>query len=326
MQRVVIVVTDGMVTLRDTLTMSGAVPALKGDGLLGLLPADVSFSFEEFGNLPGSHMIPAQALDLSRRVATLLADEDVRGVVVTHGSDTLEETAYLLDITLESAKPVVVTPAARGFVQSGYDSVRNLADALRVAAHPAARGCGVLAVAAGEIHAAGQVMLLDGGAVPLLHSPLMGAVGRVRGGDVHIGQQPRRGSIVPAPRLVETVDLIRVTQGGEDRQLRHCITDGVAGVVLEVLGSGRVPPWWLPAIGEAVSQRMSVVVTARTLVGTLGDEYAYVGAYHDLRRLGVLFAPDLPGVKARIRLMLALGVAHTPAGVRQWFTADSHGG
>jgi asparaginase (EC 3.5.1.1) len=101
--------------------------------------------------------------------------------------------------------------------------------------------------------------------------------------------------------------------------LRRAIADRTAGVVIEAFGSGRVPPWWLPAIQEALARRIMVVIATRTGNGVLYDEYGYVGAYHDLSRLGVLFAHHLNGPKARIKLMLALGAVRRPEDVRVWF-------
>jgi L-asparaginase len=119
------------------------------------------------------------------------------------------------------------------------------------------------------------------------------------------------------------VDLIRITQGADDRLLRHSIADNVAGVVLEAFGGGRVPPWWLPTLADAIARRVMVVIATRCIGGSLGDEYGYVGSYHDLLRLRTLFAPHLGGSKARIKLMVALGAARSPDEVRQWFHAKS---
>jgi L-asparaginase len=115
------------------------------------------------------------------------------------------------------------------------------------------------------------------------------------------------------------VDLIKIGQGAEDRMLRHSIEDGVAGIVIEAFGSGRVPPWWLPAISEALAQRTAVVIATRCGAGSLHDEYGYVGAFHDLQRLGLLFAHNLSGAKARIKLMVALGAARKPGELKAWF-------
>ncbi|HEX9370988.1 MAG TPA: asparaginase, partial [Roseiflexaceae bacterium] len=152
-------------------------------------------------------------------------------------------------------------------------------------------------------------------------APGGGPIGRVEGERVWLRHRPSQRLYIPCSRIEELVDLIKIGQGMSDRQLRHSIEDGVAGIVIEALGSGRVPPWWLPAIGEAIAQRTAVVIATRCGAGSLYDEYGYVGAFHDLQRLGVLFAHNLSGVKARIKLMVALGAARKPEELRGWFAA-----
>jgi L-asparaginase len=128
-----------------------------------------------------------------------------------------------------------------------------------------------------------------------------------------------RRHYIPCSRLEERVDLIHLTQGIDVRLLRHSLEDGVAGIVLDTFGSGRVPPWWLPTISEAARQRTVIAITTRTGAGGLGDDYGYLGAYHDLKRANLLFVHDLNGIKARIKLMVALGAARNVYELRGWF-------
>ena len=116
--------------------------------------------------------------------------------------------------------------------------------------------------------------------------------------------------------------MIIATQGADDRQLRASIDSNANGIVIAALGGGRVPPWWLPTIQEALTRRIPVVVTTRCLKGVCYDEYGYVGEYHDLKRLGVMFAQGLSPVKARIKLMVALGAAQHQQELRAWFAED----
>jgi L-asparaginase len=320
MKRVVVFSVDGMIAVRGGPMVSGSLPTIKGEEFLSLLPrAEVTTLFEEYSSLPSSHFTPAGALELSRRIEPVLATPDVAGVVVTHGTDTLEETAYLLDLTLNSPKPVVFTGATRPASSPGFDGLGNLAGAVRVAAADAAQGLGVVVCFDEEIHAAAQVQKTDTRARRSFGSPGSGALGRVDGDRVWIDRRPTNRMHIPCQRLEEMVDLIRLTQGADERLLRHCIDDGVAGLVIEAFGSGRVPPWWLPLISEAVQRRIAVVITSRCQSGGLGDDHGYVGAYHDLRRIGVLFARNVSGVKARIKLMVALGSARSLRELRSWF-------
>lgn len=320
MKRIVVLTTGGTIAMKTSPMVGGAVPSLKGEDFLALLPRDgIDLSFEEFSNLPSSHFTPANGLELSQRVESTLLAPDVDSVVVTQGTDTLEETAYLLDLTLKLTKPVVFTGSMRTATSPGYDGVRNLSNAIRVATTPEARDLGVLVVFGDEIFAASEVQKVHSQAQNAFQSPGSGPLGRIETNRIWLQHRPVQRQHIPCARLEEMVDLIRLAQGADDRLLRHSIEDGVAGIVIETFGSGRVPPWWLPAISEAISRRTVVAITSRCVVGSLGDTYGYVGAFHDLQRLGVLPAHNLSGPKARIKLMVALGAARNVAELRKWF-------
>jgi L-asparaginase len=318
-QKIAVITAGGSIAARRGPGAGASVATIKGDDLMSQLPRDIDLSFAEFSNLPGSHFTPAQGLELARRVEAALQPDEVSGVVVAHGADTLEETAYLLDLVLAAEKPVVITGAVRPPTTPGYDGLTNLASAIRVAAAPEARGLGALVVFAERIFAAAAVQNVHSQALEAFAAPGAGSLGRVEAGRVWVAQRPAQRQHIPCTRLEERVDLITIGQGADDRLLRHALEDGVAGVVLEVFGGGRVPPWWLPTIREAITQRTAVAVASRCGAGALHDEYGYVGAYHDLHKLGVLFAHHLSGAKARIKLMVALGAARRMEDVRAWF-------
>jgi len=324
MKKVIVFTIDSTISLKRSPMLVGALPALKGDDFLALLPRDeVELVFEEVSSIPSSHMTPAAALDLSQRVDSALLLPDINGVVVLHGTDTLEETAYLLDLTINSVKPVVMTGALRHPTSPGYDGVMNLSNAIRVAASAEARDLGVLVVLNDEIHAASAVQQMHSQSLGAFQSPDGGLLGRVVERQVLIRQRPVRRQYIPCSRLEERVDLLHLSQGADVRLLRHSIEDSAAGIVLETFGSGRIPPWWLPTVAEAARRRTVIAITTRCGVGGLGDEYGYLGAYHDLKRANLLFVPDLSGVKARIKLMVALGAARNVYELRGWFGGEA---
>ncbi|NNJ11458.1 asparaginase [Chloroflexales bacterium ZM16-3] len=322
MKRIVVITTGGAIGARRGPMVGGAMPALKGEDFLAVLPrSGVDLVFEEFANLPGSHFTAVSSLDLAHRVEAILSSPDIDGAVIIHGPDTLEETAYLLDLTVSSPKPVVFTGAIRSSASVGYDGVVNLASAIRLAMAPEAQDLGVVTLFGDEFHAASELQQVDSQSLNAFASPGSGPLGRVEGERIVVRHRPGGRQHIACQRLEEMVDLIRVTQGADVRQLRHSIEDGVAGVVIESFGGGRLPPWWLPQITDAMQRRTVVVITTRCMSGGLGDEFGYVGAFHDLRRLGVLFAQQLSGPKARIKLMVALGTARNTSELRGWFAA-----
>lgn len=307
MPKILILSTGGALVVRRALGSRDDQPLA--------LRSDLLVTIEEFTNLPGSHLTPQQVLALTQRMNALRDMYD--GIVVATGSDTLEETAYLIDLLVPDGPPLAVTSLPR-LNASGATATNGLQAAITVAATPAAAGLGALVVVDDTIYAAATVRSHYSQGIGMF-TAAGGALGRIEGEQAVIRFRPLARQYIAASRLVEPVDLIRVAQGADDRQLRHSIADNVAGIVIETLGSGRVPPWWLPALGEAVQRRIPVVAASRAGAGGLGDEFGFVGAYHDLRKLGVIFAPDLSGVKARLKLMAALAVARSPAELRALF-------
>lgn len=312
--------TGGTIAMKRGPMVGGAVPSLKGQDFLSLLPrSEHRVQFEEFVNLPSSHMNPALVTDLIHRIEHRIATPEIAGLVLTHGTDTLEETAFLLDLAIPASKPIVVTGAMRTATAVGYDGISNLADAIKVAGTEAAHDQGVLVVFDEQIYAAAEVQKTHGQALHAFDAPGSGPLGSTSSGQAVFRHRTLRTPTIPFHHLVEPVDLFTAVQGGDDRLLRHALETGTRGIVIETFGSGRVPPWWLPTIQEARSRGLPVVITSRTGAGSLGDEYGYVGAYHDLRRLGCVFAHGLNGPKARIKLMLALGAVESPEEVRRFF-------
>ncbi|MEF3273497.1 MAG: asparaginase [Chloroflexus sp.] len=307
MPKLLILSTGGALTIRRALSSRDDQPVM--------LRSDLVATIEEFTNVPGSHLTPPQVLALAQRINTLRDTYD--GIVVASGSDTLEETAYLLDLLLPDGPPVVITSLPR-LSSSGVGSPNGLQAAITVAATPAAAQLGVLVVVDDTIYAAASVQAQFSQGSRMFTDPY-GPLGRVEGEQANLWLRPINRQYIAASRLVEPVDLIRIGQGVDDRQLRHSIADQVAGIVIETLGSGRVPPWWLPAIGDAIQRRIPVVAVSRAGAGGLGDEFGFVGAYHDLRKLGVIFAANISGIKARVKLMAALAVARSPAELRALF-------
>lgn len=320
MRNVVVLTTGGTISSRRGPQVAGAVPLLKGADFLALLPrGEFNVTFQDFANLPSSHITPSMALDLAQRISGIVLSDSVDGVVVTHGTDTLEESAFLCDLVLDTPKPVVFTGSMRITTDVGYDGVSNLMGALRAAAAPQCRELGVLVAFNDRLYAASAVQKVHSQAVDAFAAPGTGPVGTLTANEVRIVSRPAGRTYIPCSRLAERVDVLFAAQGADDRLLRASIESGASGIVIAAFGGGRVPPWWLPTIQEALSRRIPVVVTTRCLDGTCYDEYGYVGEYHDLKRLGVLFAQGLSPAKARIKLMVALGAAHQPQELREWF-------
>lgn len=297
--------------MQHDVAAGGAVPTLGAADFTAALPPGLpELRTEELVNLPSSHFTLGTLRTIRERVAALAAVPDVGGIVVTHGTDTLEEVAYLLDLTVPGEKPVVLTGAMRAASDVGYEGYANLQAAVRVAAAPQARGLGALVVLDDEIHAARYVTKVHTLSTATFQSPGWGPVGRVEGDVVIVARRPER-RVWPWRGLEPNVPLLKLAVGMPAGPLEDVLARGARGVVVEALGGGRVPPWWLPAIERARTHGVAVVIASRCPSGRVWDTYGYPGAYRTLADLGCLFAEGLNGQKARIKLMVVLATAQT---------------
>lgn len=306
---VVVVSTGGTIAMRPDPQTGKLVPAVSGEELVEMLdwPEAPPLELDDLMSVPSFDMHGATALTLAERVGEHVARDDVAGVVVAHGTDTMEETVFLVDRLLSSEKPAVVTGAQRSADERDTDGPRNLRDAVRVAASPAARGRGALVVFAGEIHAAREVRKVHTSALRAFASPGYGPIGHVDGDEVVFRARPeRRAPLRPPLGRIETrVDLLRLYAGSDDRFLRASLASGTRAIVLEGTGRGNANEVVLAAVRDAVQAGVAVVVCSRCAEGRVEPVYGRGGG-KDLAEAGALFAGDLSGPKARILLQLAL--------------------
>ena len=300
----VVVSTGGTIAMRPEPGTGKLVPATTGDELLETLdwPDAPPFELDDFVQVPSFDMHGALALSLARRVLDHRAP-----AVVTHGTDTMEETVYLIDRLLpDGAPPVVLTGAQRAGDEPDRDGPRNLRDAIRVASSPAAQGRGAMIVFAGEIHAAREVRKVHTSAVRAFASPGHGPIGHVDGDRVVFSRRPERRPALPVPEALVDVDLIRLHAGSDARFLRTAVKSGVRAIVLEGTGRGNANDQVLEGVREAVSSGVTVVVCSRCVEGRVKPVYGRGGG-RDLAEAGAVFAGDLAGPKARVLLQLAGG-------------------
>jgi L-asparaginase len=266
---------------------------------------------EEVARVNGWNVTPATMLEVSRRVARALADDGVSGAVVTHGTDTVEETAFFCDVTVASEKPVVFAAAMRSAGETGADGPRNLACAVEVARSPAARGLGAMVVLADEIHAARWVRKQHSFRPSAFGSPGHGPVGAVAPGSVRVHMPPpRRFLVSPPPALDRPVPVVQTYTGMEEGAIEAVLdATRAAGLVVEGTGLGNVPGSAEHGIVAAVERGLPVVVATRAQVGGTGAVYGGPGGGVTLRERGTIEAGGLSAAKARLLLMLVLAEA-----------------
>jgi L-asparaginase len=305
---VLMVFTGGTISMK-VVPGRGAVPARSGREILEQVPQVASLAritCEDFDRLPGPHWSPM--LELARALDARLADGTFVGAVVTHGTDTLEETAYLLDLVLRTDRPVVLTGAMRTADDPAWDGPNNLIAAVRAVADRSDRAAGVAVMMAGSLHAARSVVKSHTDALDAFSSAAWGSVARER---------------IATDRIEERVDLVDAYAGADAKFIRHAVATGARGIVIAALGRGNVPPAMLAGVREAVAAGVVVVVCSRCGRGRTAPSYGYEGGGVTLEEAGAIFAGDLPGSKARVKLMVHLGAGSTVETIEESF-ARSH--
>jgi L-asparaginase len=299
----------------------GAVPALTADEILAQVPglADIAdVEVEEFSRLPGPHVTPDQMWRLARRASAWLERPDVDGLVITHGTDTIEETAYLLDLVLLSDKPVVLVGAMRTVSDVGWDGPANLLAAVRVAASPAARGRGVLVVMDDHILPALEVRKVHTESSSSFATPEFGPLGQVDAGQVIFRRQPQPRPAWRDPaaepglrvaRLETQVALVQAYTGMEADSINDACARGPKGLAVIAFGRGNVPPAIVPGLRAAIDRGILVTISSRCIAGRVSPRYGYDGGGLQLQKAGAVLAGDLSGAKTRLLQMVVLGFA-----------------
>ena len=290
---------------------------------------------EQFSNVASSQLTLDQWLQLARRINDLFArDAGLAGVVVTSGTDTLEETAYFLNLTVHDERPVVLVGAMRNPSTLGYEGPANLLQAFRVAADPLSRGKGALVVLNDEINAAREVTKTDALRLHTFQTRGYGVLGVVDSDRVVYYREPLRRHTTTSEFDVATltalprVDIIMVYQGAAGDLIKAAVDHGARGLVVAGAGAGATSGTQQEGVRYAVSKEVFVVIGTRTGAGRIpatrspgsrsrpGSEDPDAEA----RRRFVLGAEDLAPLKARILLMLALTKTTDPAEIRRMFT------
>jgi L-asparaginase len=323
MKNVLIILTGGTIAMKTSGTL-GVVPTNEfAEFLRGFPQLTTTANVEvfEFSNIPSPYMTPLMMFELANQID--LKSKDYDGIVITHGTDTLEETAYLCNLVLRTSKPVVFTAAMRSGSDLGLDGPRNIIGAVRVASHPDSSGLGVLIVMNDEIHPADEVVKTDTGKVDSFMSPGYGPLGNVDPDLIIYKRRSLNRDSIPTDSLETNIDLIKAVAGMDGRFIQASINKGAKAIVIEAMGRGNLPDYLEPDIKAALDKGLLVVLASRTYTGRVLPEYGYPGGGKHLQDMGVILADDLQGIKARLRLMVLFGKYKDPTLVRKHFHPKS---
>jgi len=311
--RTVLVLTlGGTIAMTRTAAASGVTPTLTGSDLVGAVPGlqdAANVTVEDFRQMPGASLTISDIVCLVDRLQR--ADQEgVDGVVVTQGTDTLEETAYLTSLYYQGTMPVVFTGAMRNAATAGADGPANLLAAVQTAVSTEARGNGVLVVLADEIHAARHVRKMHTTSPGAFESPSTGPLGRVTEGAARFHRSLSPIAPVPLPvGALPQVEIVIASLGSSGTLLKG-LEGEVSGLVVAAFGAGHVPETWCHRL-EALTATMPVVLASRIGAGSvLTSTYAFPGSESDLLARGLISAGMLDPYKARL-LLTALVAAES---------------
>lgn len=271
--------------------------------------SNVDLHTEEIFNVPSPHMTPERMLKLSLRIRKA-EKEGFFGVVVTHGTDTLEETAMFLDLTLDGHMPVVVTGAMRSSNQVGSDGLYNFYSAIRVASNDDSVDKGVVVVMNDEIHAARFVTKTHTTNVATFRTPTFGPIGVVAEEHVNYVQQVIPHEHVAIDHIENPVYLIKAYAGMTPDLFETINNKKTKGVVIEALGAGNMPPVTLPALQSLLDNHIPLILVSRCFNGIAEPVYDYEGGGVNLQKMGITFCEGLNGPKARIKLLVGLSAGY----------------
>ncbi len=326
-KRIAVIFTGGTISMKVDERLAAAIPALSSEEIMSMVTnidriADIEVI--TFGSYPGPHMTPEHIWELSTLVKNTISRDDIDGVVITHGTDSLEETAYFLDLNINCEKPIVFVAAMRNSSELGYDGPSNLSSAICTATSEDAKNKGVLIVLNNEVNSARETTKSHTLSLDTFKSLEFGPLGIVDNDEVIFYRNIIKHDHIETDTYEKKVALIKACVGIDSDYMDYALAHGTKGFIIEAMGRGNVPPDLVPGIANAIQKGIPVVIVSRCPMGRVLDSYGYKGGGKDLRNLGAIFGGNLNGQKARIKLMLALGKTNSYAEIKQMFEIGAY--
>jgi L-asparaginase len=321
-----LIATGGTIAMKIDPVKKAPVPAISGEDLIATVPEIekvARIEVQNLSNVPSDYMDPDRWIQLQKAVAQALARPEVAGVIVSHGTDTLEETAWFLDLTVDSEKPVVLIGAQRNASEKDFDGPRNLLNAARICVAPSARRMGSMIALNNQINAAREAVKTHTSDVETFKSGDFGVLGVADNDRVIFYRAPVRRQHV-ALRVQEgqhlpRVDIVDMYGGADGALVRAAVAAGSRGLVIQALGWGNMNVPMFEAVKEVIAKGIPVVISTRVWNGRVLPNYGFQGGGKTLQDAGAIFADNLTPQKARILLMLALQTTSNAQEIQRLF-------
>ncbi|WP_422392252.1 asparaginase [Niallia oryzisoli] len=309
MKKVILITTGGTIASKPNASSGKlASGALTGEELADLcnLPKDIEVVVESAFQKASMHLTFEDLTKLKNLIEHYFKDKSVDGIVVTHGTDTLEETAYFLDLTVGDERTVVVTGSQRSIDDAGSDVYINMRHAIYTACEEDLRGSGTVVVFNERIFAAKYVKKEHASNIQGFNAFGFGYLGIIDNDKVQIFQKPIKHEYYKMQNPIPTVDLIKCYLEADGKFIKAARECGVKGIVLEGVGRGQVAPKMMEEIEKAIEAGITIVITTSSEEGAVYPTYDYYGSTYDLCNKGVILGGDYDSKKARIKLAVLL--------------------
>lgn len=321
MKKILVIHTGGTIAMSEDKDTGKVLPGEVNPlhETYALLSQVAEVTMDDFLNLPSPHITTEHMIELSNYIHAQLVESQFDGVVVTHGTDTLEETAYLLDLLHGNDTPIILTGAMRSSNELGADGPHNLISSVRVAASDEAKDKGVLVVFNDEIHTAKNVTKTHTSNIATFQSPQYGPLGIVTKRGVHFHHNLVNKEHYKTLGLSKKVVLLKAYAGMHKELLQSVRNIQIDGLVIEALGQGNLPPALVEEVEAFLREDIPIVLVSRCFNGIVQDIYSYDGGGKQLKDKGVIFTNGLNGPKARLKLMVTLEMDYQMEEIREAF-------
>ncbi|MDQ1145232.1 L-asparaginase [Bacillus sp. SORGH_AS 510] len=309
MKKVVLLTTGGTIASKPNKDSGKlASGAITGEELASMcnLPNDIEVIVESVFQKASIHITFDDLIVLKNKIEEYFKDETVSGVVVTHGTDTMEETAYFLDLTIDDSRSVVVTGSQRSPEDLGSDVYINMRHAIYTACSHDLHDAGTVVVFNERIFAARYVKKEHASNIQGFNAFGFGYLGIIDNDQVHVFQKPIKREYFNIQSAVPQVEIIKCYIGADGKFIKAAREAGVAGIVLEGVGRGQVAPQMMEEIEKSIAEGIKLVITTSAEEGAVYTTYDYEGSAYDLYKKGVILGSDNDSKKARIKLAVAM--------------------
>ncbi|MGN7296004.1 asparaginase [Ferdinandcohnia sp. SAFN-114] len=312
-KRIIMLSTGGTIaSKRNPVTGLLTAGVMSGEELSEMcdLPSYIDVDVLSVFQIPSNHMTFGHLITLKEKIEEVFENPDIDGVVVTHGTDTLEETAYFLDLVIADERPVVITGSQRGPQVNGTDAFVNLRQSILLAAYPECRGLGTVALFNERIFTGRYIKKKHASNVDGFTSFGFGYLGIVDQDTIFIYQKPVKRETYTLKNSLPSVELVKTSLGSDGKFIDCAAEHGAKGIIVEAPGRGHAPPYILESVKRAVEKGIYVILTTSAEEGEVKTVYDFPGSAWSLQNTGVLLAGDYDSKKARIKLavLIAAGV------------------